>query len=240
MGHKWLKWVLFFTSAGAVCYFLYAVTADHMVKTAALLEHLPATIVIDPGHGGEDGGAVSLTGQPESRFNLEIGQKLDQLLRFCGIRTCLTRQEDISLHTGDCKTIAEKKRSDLKNRVTMVNAIPGAVLVSIHQNHFSDPQYSGAQVFYARTDGSQSLAEQSQDLLRTVLAPSNHRDCYPSESVYLMQKILCPGILVECGFLSHPQEEQQLQEPAYQIKIACALGGAITQFLQERDQYGQV
>ena len=152
----------------------------------------------------------------------------------------MTRAEDVSVYTGECKTISEKKSSDLKNRAAMVNAIHPAILVSIHQNHFSDAQYSGAQVFYADSSDSRELAERTQKLLRAAINPRNHREIKRAESVYLLKQICCPGILVECGFLSNRQEELMLQQEDYQKKMACVIAGAVTQFMQERNQYGEV
>ena len=240
MKQIWLKRIVALAICAAMCWLLYATTAEHLVRTAAILEHAPEMIVIDPGHGGEDGGAVSLTGAKESNLNLEIAKKLDQLLRLCGFQTYMLRKEDVSLHQGKCKNFSEKKVSDLKTRVEMVNAIRSGILISIHQNHFSDSKYSGAQVFYAKTSQSKELAELAQTTLRQGLNPKNHRQIKESQSVYLMERILCPGILVECGFLSHPEEEQKLQEPAYQRRIACSLVSALSQFVEERKQYGEV
>lgn len=240
MKQIWLKRVVALTTCAALCWLLYAMMTEHLVRTAAMLDHAPEIIIIDPGHGGEDGGAVSLTGARESNINLEIAKKLDQMFRLCGFQTYLLRKEDISLHKGECKNFSEKKVSDLKNRVALVNAVRPGILISIHQNHFSDSKYSGAQVFYAQTPQSKEFAELAQTALRQGLNPENHRQIKQSQSVYLMENILCPGILVECGFLSHPTEELQLQDPQYQRKIACALVGALSQFVEEREQYGEV
>ena len=115
----------------------------------------------------------------------------------------------------------------------MVKAAEPALLVSIHQNPFDESKYYGAQVFYAGTDGSKELAQLTQSLLRETLEPDNHRETKKADTVYLMEQIECTGILVECGFLSNPQEDQLLQQEDYQMKIACAIGSAVAQFLEE-------
>ena len=187
-------------------------------------------VVIDPGHGGEDGGATSCTGRLESEYNLAISRRLDDLLHLLGYRTRMTRTSDVSIYsTGD--TIAQKKVSDLKERVRIVNEISNALLVSIHQNQFSDSRYSGAQVFYAKTEGSKELGQQMQTKLVEALNPGSNRKSKPISGVYLMEKINCTGVLVECGFLSNPREESRLRNSEYQKKLCCVISAAICQYL---------
>lgn len=187
-------------------------------------------IVIDPGHGGEDGGATSCTGRMESNYNLEISRRLDDLLHLLGYQTVLTRSSDVSIYTtGD--TIAKKKISDLKERVRIVNDTQNALLVSIHQNQFSDARYRGAQVFYADTEGSRELGHMLQTELVESLNPGSKRKCKPISSVYLMEHIHCTGILVECGFLSNPQEEAMLRSVEYQKKLCCVIASGLSRYL---------
>ena len=191
------------------------------------------TLVLDAGHGGEDGGAASASGAKESDINLAVVRKLDCVLAFCGVEAVLTRSEDISLHSDGCQTIREKKVSDLKNRVSLVNSTSNSMLISVHQNHFTDPAYSGAQVFYNVGDMSRQWGEQTQELLRQVLDPTNGRNAkLLPDSVYLFKHINCPSILVECGFLSNGEEASLLLTDSYQRKIAVALAGACLQQLQ--------
>lgn len=189
------------------------------------------TLVIDAGHGGEDGGAVSISGVSESRINLAIARRLELIMGLYGVDTVLLRTEDISLHSEGASTLREKKVSDLHNRVDRVNSIDNAVLISIHQNSYSDSQYRGAQVFFAPTDGSQAFGEYTQEVLRVSLNPDNTRLAKQiPDTVYLMNHITCRAILVECGFLSNPEEDQLLQTPGYQLKLASALAGAYLQY----------
>ncbi len=189
-------------------------------------------IVLDAGHGGEDGGATSCTGVLESGINLEITLRLRDLLHLLGRQTRMIRVSDISVYTKG-GTIAQKKMSDLKERVRIVNTTPNAVLLSIHQNNFSDGRYSGAQVFYADTQGSEHLAKELQSTLISSLNKGSNRKYKQCDGVYLMEHISCPGVLVECGFLSNPEEEARLRSPDYQRKLCCVIAAAVSSFLSD-------
>jgi len=190
------------------------------------------TVIIDAGHGGEDGGAQTASGVLESGINLDIALRLEQLLAFTGIKPLMLRSSDSALYSDHCHTFSEKKVSDLKNRVSMVNAVANGLLVSIHQNHFSESKYSGAQVFYNSAVGSKHLAELTQSSLRNALNPNNDRMAKKASSIYLMEHTECTGILVECGFLSNQQEAHLLQQPDYQKKIICAICAALSEYLE--------
>ena len=188
------------------------------------------TIVIDAGHGGEDGGAVSCTGAMEKQINLEIALELNDLLHLLGHRTRMIRTDDRSVYTtGD--TVAHRKVSDLKERVRMVEETEDAVLVSIHQNLFPDARYSGAQVFYSPAGESQALAEALQTSFRQTVNPSSNRDIKRAKDVYLMEHTTCTAILVECGFLSSPDEESLLLTREYQQRICTVIAATVANFL---------
>lgn len=189
-------------------------------------------IVLDAGHGGEDGGATSCTGVLESGINLEITLRLKDLFHLLGRETKMIRTSDISVYTKG-GTIAQKKMSDLKERARIVNTTPRAMLISIHQNNFSDNRYSGAQVFYADTQGSEFLAKQLQSTLIASLNKDSKRACKRCDGVYLMEHITCPGILVECGFLSNPAEEAKLRSMEYQRKLCCVIAATVSSFLSD-------
>ncbi len=186
--------------------------------------------IIDPGHGGVDGGATSCTGTLESAFNLEISLRLRDLLRFLGYQTKMIRTEDISIYT-EGETIAAKKMSDLKERVRICNETDGAILLSIHQNVFSDSRYSGGQIFHAKSQGSKELAEDLQQALISTLNPGSKRTAKQAESVYLMEHISCPGVLIECGFLSNAQEEAKLRSAEYQKALCCVIAATAANFI---------
>ncbi len=188
------------------------------------------TVVIDAGHGAPDGGATSCTGVLESRYNLEIALCLNDLMHLLGIDTVMIRETDSSVYT-EGETIAQKKVSDLKERVRVVNTTENALLISIHQNTFPDGKYSGAQVFYAPTDGSRELAEMLQSSFIHTVNPTSRRQCKRADGVYLMQHITRPGVLVECGFLSNPQEAYFLGNRTYQQKICSVIACAVSSWL---------
>ena len=188
------------------------------------------TIVLDAGHGGLDGGTSSATGKLESTYNLEITLCLNDLLALLGYDTKLIRDSDISVYTKG-ETIAQKKVSDLKERVRIVNETPGALLISIHQNHFSDSRYSGAQVFYANTPGSEALAQQLQSGLVANLNPGSKRAIKKGEGIYLMDHISCTGVLIECGFLSNPEEAHKLETKEYRQKLCSVIASELARFL---------
>ena len=192
--------------------------------------HRQHCIVIDAGHGGVDGGATSCTGKLESAFNLEIALKLNDLFHLLGYETKMIRTTDVSVYTKG-ESIAQKKVSDLRERVRIVNETENALLLSIHQNNFTDSRYSGAQVFFGREEGSEALAKQLQSLLVSTLNPGSKRQCKKSDGVYLMEHIKCTGVLIECGFLSNPEEEAKLCNPEYQRKLCCVIAATASSFL---------
>lgn len=199
-----------------------------MVQTAPLTHN--HVLVIDPGHGGMDGGATSCTGVLESQINLEIALRLDDLMHLLGYDTAMIRTTDKSVYT-EGNTIAAQKVSDLKQRVRIVNKTENAILVSIHQNIFSDGRYSGAQVFYATDDTSRELATQLQATFTATLNPGSNRKCKKADGVYLMEHIDKPGILVECGFLSNLEEEAKLRTPEYQQKVCAVIAATLSTYL---------
>ncbi len=188
------------------------------------------TLVIDPGHGGEDGGATSCTGVLESQINLEISLRLQDLAQLLGYDTKMIRTTDRAVYTqGD--TLAQKKMSDLKNRVKICNETPNALLVSVHQNQFSESRYSGAQVFFPpENETARQLASVMQQVLVQTVNAGSKRQCKKADGVYLMEHIQCPGILIECGFLSNPEEEARLRSAEYQKKLCCVIGTVVAAY----------
>ena len=151
-------------------------------------------------------------------------------MHLLGVQTIMIRDTDRSVYTsGD--TIAAKKISDIKERVRVVNTAPNALLVSIHQNNFQDSRYSGAQVFYNACAESKELASIIQTAFRENLNSNNKRQIKRSSGVYLMEHINCPGILIECGFLSNSAEEAMLRNEVYQKKLSCIIAATVCQYL---------
>ena len=183
------------------------------------------TVVVDAGHGGEDGGAVAADGTAESGLNLSIARRVRDLLTFTGVPTAVTREGEGAIYDPSSATLREKKVSDLHNRADLVNAIPGAVLLSIHQNSLpSSPATRGAQTFWNGQAEAKELAESVQAALNAAVNGEHEKQAaqVPS-SVYLMKSVEAPAVLVECGFLSNPEETALLKEPAHQTRLAAAI-----------------
>ena len=192
------------------------------------------TIIIDAGHGGVDGGATSCTGVLESDMNLDIALKLNDLCHLLGIKTIMIRTTDHSVHTQE-GSIAAKKVSDLKERVRVVNETEDGILISIHQNYFSDSKYYGAQTFYADTEGSRDLACQLQLNISNYLIPENKRTAKRASGIYLMDHINTCGVLIECGFVSNPEENAKLLTEAYQKNLCCVIAGTISMYIKSSE-----
>ena len=214
--------------------FILAVAGDRTVtalNTDISFQKRPC-VIIDAGHGGVDGGATSCTGVLESAINLDIALRLNDFMHLLGMNTKMIRTTDISVYTKG-ETISAKKVSDLKNRVKIVNETENAVLISIHQNHFEDSRYSGAQVFYSNTENSIHFAQMVQSSFVETINQGSSRRVKKADGVYLLQNVNPPAILVECGFLSNQQEESLLRNPNYQIKICSVIASATSRYLAE-------
>ena len=199
-------------------------------SAAVSAEAAPTPLVIlDAGHGGTDGGSSAADGTRESDINLQITMKTDAVLGLMGQETLLVRRADTDLSDLSANTIAQKKVTDIHNRVDLINSHPEALLVSIHQNAFSQEKYHGAQVFYDEVGESKVLAETLQGAFNQYVDSTNRRKAKSIQpEVYLMNHIKVPGILVECGFLSNPAEAEKLKTDGYQNQLAVAI--AVTAF----------
>jgi N-acetylmuramoyl-L-alanine amidase len=193
--------------------------------------HSGFNVIIDAGHGGPDGGAVSRTGFLESHINLAIALRLEMLYNLYGYAPVMTRRTDISIHDSTAETIRQKKMSDLRNRVDLVNKTENALLISIHQNTFSNGRYYGAQCFYGKHPDSEALAAVIQNGLIAHIDPDNKRDIKPIPgSVYLFSHINSPSVLIECGFLSNDAEANKLINGTYQTKLAASIFSSYLQW----------
>ncbi len=192
-------------------------------------------LILDAGHGGVDGGAVSASGIVESELNLEITKRLALVMVFCGQRIALTRINSDDLSSSDAATIREKKASDLKNRVVAINSVSNAVLISIHQNSIPDyPSVHGAQVFYNTHTGSNALATAIQESLNQVRNVGNEKQCKAIDSgIYLMREVLCSAVLIECGFLSNSAEANELCTSDCQKQLAMVITAGYLTYTRE-------
>lgn len=188
-------------------------------------------VVLDAGHGGADGGAVSADGVTESTINLSITRRLEGVLTFCGHTVVLTRTGERSLCDDPAAPLRQQKVSDTRNRVSLVNELPASYLISIHQNALpGHPAVRGAQAFYNRPAGGDAMAQSIQSALNDAVndRPKDARAI--SDSIYLMYHAACPAVLVECGFLSNREETALLLQPDYQLHIAAAIAAGFHQY----------
>ena len=189
-------------------------------------EDLP-TVILDAGHGGEDSGAVGVGGVLEKDLNLSLTVRLRDLLVFEGWRVILTRSDDRLLY--DPKINLSHKTQDLKTRLQYEAKYPDAIFVSIHMNQFPAESCKGLQVYYSPNhDASQRLAERMQSDIKSYLSPENHRECKrATTSIFILNRIRIPAVLVECGFISNPEEAALLQTVAYQKQMAAILASSL-------------
>ncbi len=209
------------------------------VNTSETESHSTVTFIIDPGHGGIDSGAVSADGTVEKELNLAVAKKLAELMRVSGIDFVMTREDDRMLVDDSIKD--KRKMHDLKNRLAVANDIVAsggeAVLISIHMNKFSSPKYSGLQVWYSDNEQSASIASDVQSYSRTWLAPDNDRQTKrATSSIYILDRASMPAILVECGFLSNPDECANLKTNGYQCKLAAVIFAALSGYVTNSTQ----
>lgn len=194
------------------------------------------TVIIDPGHGGEDGGAVGGSIYFEKDINLAISQKLELILALHGINTDMTRRTDVSLGENTSDSLRKRKMVDLGKRVEKILENSNAVVISVHQNSFpQDARCSGAQVFYSGNNiKSELLAKKVQVCLKRGIDASNTRqEMLVDKNIFLLKKIMCPAILVECGFLSNPNELTMLNNNAYQSRLALCIASGFFEYKKE-------
>ncbi|MBO5197231.1 MAG: N-acetylmuramoyl-L-alanine amidase [Lachnospiraceae bacterium] len=185
-------------------------------------------VVIDPGHGGTDPGKVGVNQIEEKAINLAIAYRLKALLELNDVTVILTRETDDGLYDP---AASNKKADDLKKRVSLIEESKAALTVSIHQNSYPDEACRGAQTFYyTGSEDGKVLAEILQKQLKSVLADGNHREAKGNDSYYMLKKSICPTVIVECGFLSNPQEADLLASEEYQEKVAFALHLGILEY----------
>lgn len=234
MKRKVFFWVLF--CASLILFGAQTLEAFGIVAFHADFFEKKTTIVVDAGHGGEDGGAVGVNGSVEKDINLAIALALAEKLKASNFPVVLVRDGDYSMGDQTLNTVAERKRSDTKNRVQLVEETGDCLLISIHQNQFSQSQYSGAQMFYSpNNDESAQLAECIRQSVVNSLQPENTRQNKEAgKEIYLLTHCQVPGVLVECGFLSNPEEAQRLVQQEYQQDMASAIYNGIISFIEQR------
>ena len=226
--HKWLVTIM---SLLLLCSMVLLSREVALYVSGKMTEKKAVTVVIDSGHGGTDPGKIAADGTYEKDINLAIALKLQQYLEAADITVVMTRTTDEGLYDPET---SNKKVQDMKNRVALMDESNAALAVSIHQNSYSDSSIHGAQVFYYTTStSSKSLAETLQGILVSDLDPDNHRQAKANDSYYLLKKTSCPIVIVECGFLSNPNEAALLKSESYQDQLAWVLHLGILQYLNQ-------
>ena len=181
-------------------------------------------LIIDPGHGGLDGGAVTADGVKESEINLSVSLKLNALCHLYGVQTVMTRTDEVIDYPSNAVTISECKKADQEKRLRLIRDYPHGILFSIHQNYYPLERVSGVQVLYGHDEKSRELGALLQTALCNSLCPDCRRVAAEVEdNIYLMKHCGCVSALIECGFLSNTAEGDQLQKDSYQTKIASVL-----------------
>ncbi len=229
---KAYKWAAVLLTA--IIFVTYGI-ADHAARILVSQSNTsPSSIdvIIDPGHGGVDGGAVGVTGSIEQELNLNISLYLKEMLAAEGLNVLMTRSTDISIHSEEAVTIRQKKTSDLKNRLAIINAHPNAIIISVHQNSFTAGYVHGTMIYYGVINkNSKQLAEKVKTAIQ-ILQPDNEKQLKSAgKDLYLMSHAKGPAVLVECGFLSNANDEALLKTETHQRKIAQTIADGVLAYL---------
>lgn len=202
------------------------ISAALNIKVSVSSENVKSmpTIVIDAGHGGEDGGAVSESGVLEKDINLSIANDTSALFYLLGFDVTQTRKTDIALDNEE-NTIRKRKVSDMKKRLEIFNSSKENTIISIHQNKFSESKYHGTQIFYSPNNPkSKQLADSIKYSVKGLLQPDNERECKKADSgIYLLKNTNNPAVIVECGFISNGEECKNLLDSQYQKQMAFSI-----------------
>jgi N-acetylmuramoyl-L-alanine amidase len=228
------KRVIFVLSCVAVSILgisIFKLSENKKTVTTVALPVSNKVIVLDAGHGVPDEGAESSNGTTEAESNLKITLKVQNLLEQSGATVILTRSDENAIYDLDSKTLKQKKISDIKNRVKIGNESSADIFVSIHLNKIPQQQYWGWQTFYK--DGNSEgirLAKSIQNSLNETIQRDNKRVSMKIDNVYIIKHVEIPTAIVECGFLSNPEEEKLLLQDEYQDKLAWGIYCGIMQY----------
>lgn len=193
-------------------------------------------VIIDAGHGGEDGGAVGYDNNTcEKGINLAVAQKLKQFLTIGGFRVIMTREKDQLLNDEGLNTVRQRKVSDIQNRMQIIEKNPDAIFISIHQNKFTQASANGTQIFYSPNNSdSEDLAQSMQDSFRELIQPANSRQVKKAgKEIYLLYHSKIPSIMVECGFLSNKDECEKLLKDEYQSQVAFSVYAGLMKYIDK-------
>ena len=233
-GRILLKLLVFFLLTSITCHLsINAYFASDTYEAAVAQASEKRTIIIDAGHGGEDCGAIGVNGTYEKDLNLSIAKELGSLLSENGFAVVYTRTEDALLYTEEENIYGIRKISDLKNRCKIGAEYQNALFVSIHMNSYRSPECTGAQVYYSEKNGdSYKIATAVQSSIKSHLQNDNKRVIKPGKSIYLLENLDNPAILIECGFLTNPSECEKLNEKEYQKELSFSIFCGIIEYVK--------
>ena len=207
--------------------------ANFSAAEASSMPITQKTVIVDAGHGGDDGGAIGIDGTVEKDINLDIALKLETILKFYGFNVIMTRTQDVMTCDDGLDSLRKRKISDIHNRFELMRKNPDAIFISVHQNKFEDSSQHGTQVFYSGNDErSKELAEAIQTSVTLTLQRKNDRVVKKSGSgIYLLYHAKIPAVLVECGFISNSDEVKKLKDESYRMKLAILIADGLLKYL---------
>lgn len=207
--------------------------ANFSAAEASSMPITQKTVIVDAGHGGDDGGAIGIDGTVEKDINLDIALKLEKILKFYGFNVIMTRTQDVMTCDDGLDSLRKRKISDIHNRFELMRKNPDAIFISVHQNKFEDSSQHGTQVFYSGNDErSKELAEAIQTSVTMTLQRKNDRVVKKSGSgIYLLYHSKIPAVLVECGFISNSDEVKKLKDESYRMKLAILIADGLLKYL---------
>ena len=207
--------------------------ANFSAAEASSMPITQKTVIVDAGHGGDDGGAIGIDGTVEKDINLDIALKLEKILKFYGFNVIMTRTQDVMTCDDGLDSLRKRKISDIHNRFELMRKNPDAIFISVHQNKFEDSSQHGTQVFYSGNDErSKELAEAIQTSVTLTLQRKNDRVVKKSGSgIYLLYHSKIPAVLVECGFISNSDEVKKLKDESYRMKLAILIADGLLKYL---------
>jgi len=207
--------------------------ANSSAAEASSMPITQKTVIVDAGHGGDDGGAIGIDGTVEKDINLDIALKLEKILKFYGFNVIMTRTQDVMTCDDGLDSLRKRKISDIHNRFELMRKNPDAIFISVHQNKFEDSSQHGTQVFYSGNDErSKELAEAIQTSVTLTLQRKNDRVVKKSGSgIYLLYHAKIPAVLVECGFISNSDEVKKLKDESYRMKLAILIADGLLKYL---------
>ncbi len=214
-----------------VCFVFVFICSAGIIIANATLKHRVITVIVDAGHGEPDGGAVGVSGIVEKDVNLQIAKKTEEVLEGKGFNVIMTRTGDSGIFDKNSETIRDKKKSDMKERLSIMTDSGADLFLSIHMNSFESKSAHGLNVFFTEEFPEiRSLAESIQVRISEITCAETHAVKSADNRLYLMKNPPIPAILAECGFLSNPEEEKKLVNEDYQSRIAWAMAEAIEDY----------